>query len=213
MSYLVFLGFFLLASITTSSGQICAARADVPTLPNSGPSVFSPTVLSARWSARQVRKLKFYLDPARTNIPFSTRKRIFTRAFDKWERASCIKFAITSVKSNANIVLQFLPIFPTDTAAFATPPPTQVELTFDSGEIWSTDSSNPPDNSLDLESVALHLIGHAIGLQHLATTGHVMNRRLVDRVGAPNTEGIRKTRLQDEDITLATNIYGPCDDP
>ncbi|KMZ68896.1 hypothetical protein ZOSMA_227G00020 [Zostera marina] len=70
MSYLVFLGFFLLASIITSSGQTCNA------------------VIPATARVRDVRRVKFYLDPSGTTIPFYIRKRIFTKAFDTWERAA-----------------------------------------------------------------------------------------------------------------------------
>ncbi|KMZ70514.1 hypothetical protein ZOSMA_19G01020 [Zostera marina] len=194
MSYLVFLGFFLLASITTLSGQRCIAR---------------NIIFPATARVRNVGRVKFYLDPTGTTIPFYIRKRIFTKAFDTWERATCINFAITSVKRGADIVLQFSRVARNIPVATATAPPTQVTLTFDSGEIWSTTPNNPPQNSLDLESVALHLIGHAIGLPHISNTLNVMNRNLVKR----NTQGnpITKTSLRTADTNPAVTKYGgPC---
>ncbi|KMZ58234.1 hypothetical protein ZOSMA_791G00010 [Zostera marina] len=121
----------------------------------------------------------------------------------------------TSVKSQANIVLQFLPIPGPHVASATAPPSPQVELTFDSGEIWAKGDTPPrPQNSLDLHSVALHLIGHAIGLRHRgnvpANLGTVMNKRLVDRNGNPVVEGITKTSLQTPDIILAETKYRPC---
>ncbi|KMZ73775.1 hypothetical protein ZOSMA_140G00130 [Zostera marina] len=199
MPYLIFLAIFLLASITTSSGQVCSA-------------VNSNFPNGARVS--NVGMVKFFIDPTSPpDIPFYIRKRIFTKAFNEWERVTCINFAITSVKSRADIVLQFSPVAGNNRVATATAPPTQVTLTFDSGEIWS---ETPTQNSLDLESVALHLIGHAIGLRHRGNNNPknqetIMNKRLVDRFGATVDEGIKKTSLKDRDIILAVAKYGgPC---
>ncbi|KMZ72455.1 hypothetical protein ZOSMA_164G00380 [Zostera marina] len=181
MSYLVFLGFFLLASITTSSGQTCSAVNND----------FTP--FCAKWGCGTV---KFYIDPT-CPFPFYICKNIFTKAFDTWEAQTCVNFAITSVKSQANIVLQFLPIPGPHVASATAPPSPQVELTFDSGEIWAKGDTPPrPQNSLDLHSVALHLIGHAIGLRHRgnvpANKGTVMNKRLVD----PDSGSVALVRIR-----------------
>ncbi|KMZ72454.1 hypothetical protein ZOSMA_164G00370 [Zostera marina] len=193
MSYLVFLGFFLLASIITSSGQTCNA------------------VIPATARVRDVRRVKFYLDPSGTTIPFYIRKRIFTKAFDTWERAACVKFAITSVKKGADIVLQFSSVTGANVVATATAPgpPFQVTLIFDIGETWSTTPHSPPTGSLDLHSVALHLIGHGIGLEHIINPAVVMTNTILVGRFSTGTSPFIKTTLTTEDIAAAVAKYGP----
>ena len=45
---------------------------------------------------------------------------------------------------------------------------------FDSSRSWHFGTSNPTGNNVDFESIALHEIGHAIGLLHTNNTDNVM---------------------------------------
>jgi len=87
------------------------------------------------------------------------------------------------------------------------PPPNGVtaagDIHFDGGFNWWAGAAAPPGGSYDLESVALHEIGHAIGLTHAAAGGDVMD----PTIGSGTTERVL-TAGAGSDTALIQSIYG-----
>lgn len=72
------------------------------------------------------------------------------------------------------------------------------DIHFDTSWIWSDDPTDGPDADFDLFTVALHEMGHALGLGHSAVVGSVME---------PFYAGARRT-LGPDDIAGIQAIYG-----
>ncbi|KAK4798311.1 hypothetical protein SAY86_030637 [Trapa natans] len=70
---------------------------------------------------------------------------------------------------------------------------------FDGSEQWST--TTPTSEEIDLESVALHEIGHALGLNHSTDQNAVMYAYI--------GQGVVKRELQQDDIDGIKSIYPP----
>lgn len=66
---------------------------------------------------------------------------------------------------------------------------------------WSSASSGPAPSETDLQSVALHEIGHCLGLNHSASGEAVMAASL--------TVGTQKRSLSPDDVAGLQAIYGP----
>lgn len=87
---------------------------------------------------------------------------------------------------------------PQGTLAHASPP-TDGKLHFDGDENWSTEPEPGPDE-IDLESVAVHEIGHLLGLQHSLEPNAVMY--------AYYDSGVTKRKLQRDDVHGIRALYG-----
>ncbi|KAJ0045475.1 hypothetical protein Pint_05907 [Pistacia integerrima] len=105
-------------------------------------------------------------------VPISLNLRsVIQQAFQRWAQVSHFTFQEVPANSNANVVIGFHrgPHGDSDdfdgmfkTLAHANPP-TGGNCHFDADEMWSI---NPTVNEVDLESVAVHEIGHLLGLDH-----------------------------------------------
>jgi Matrixin len=80
-------------------------------------------------------------------------------------------------------------------------PATEFDMQIDPDWAWTTGGST----QVDMESVMLHELGHAIGLGHSATGGAVMF--------ASYTAGSQKRSLHSDDIAGGTAIYGTVGGP
>jgi hypothetical protein len=73
------------------------------------------------------------------------------------------------------------------------------DIHFDDGETWRDDArAGPADRHIDLETVALHEIGHALGLPHSTTPGAAMEAFY----------GGARRRLHTDDIKAGQALYG-----
>ncbi|KAM6584304.1 hypothetical protein CsatB_011306 [Cannabis sativa] len=131
---------------------------------------------------------------------------ICARAFEKWAQVSHFSFQEVGESSTADIVIGFhvgdhgdpYPFDgPRGVLAHAFPPSTGL-LHFDGAENWSM---NPGQNEVDLESVALHEIGHVLGLGHDDTVPDAI-------MYSTFSYGLTKRNLHPDDIQGVRALYG-----
>lgn len=155
-------------------------------------------------------------DPTEVVVPLSTFmpvgfKAEIVRAFDAWAAVANIRFvevpdsglAFNAVGATGDIRIggQLIDgplgvlahaFFPTVTFNFGG------DLHFDSGETWEIGQDGADDDAFDIFLVALHEIGHSIGLDHSQITDAVMAPFYNEAVGAG---------LRPDDIAGAQSLY------
>ncbi|XP_012840653.1 PREDICTED: metalloendoproteinase 1-like isoform X2 [Erythranthe guttata] len=119
-----------------------------------------------------------------------------SRAFQKW--ASSTHFTFSLAQNSADLVIGFHrgdhgDGFPFDGGtlahAFA---PTNGRFHYDADELWSV---GPVQDAFDLETVALHEIGHLLGLDHSSVEAAIMYPRIPSgRTKGLNTDDIQGIR-------------------
>lgn len=136
----------------------------------------------------------------------STRIRIqraVSAAFRVWSEVTPLTFQrLPSISENTEIELRFIPgdrLHGSETLAYASFPP-DGDITFLDGYMWNT-SSVVPEGEYDLQSVATHEIGHALGLQHTTVHGAVMTKS----IGSGRAVRV----LHQDDINGIQAKYGP----
>jgi Matrixin len=131
---------------------------------------------------------------------------VMLTAFDTWSNVSSLHF--NEVAEGANISIRFGPQehgddFPFDSTELAhaffpdhRPKSLAGQVHFDTSEDWSIDEFCPED-AKDLLSVAIHEIGHAIGLDHVGIRRSVM---------FANYQGMQRS-LYPFDIETINSVY------
>jgi hypothetical protein len=159
----------------------------------------------------QLRTITFGFQNVTTDIAGDGERDAVRRAFQTWSAQAGVDFVEVPIENN--------PVFrvgwhardhgdgvvfdgPGHTLAHAFyPPPCGGALAghchFDEDETWS----NTAGAGVDLESVALHEIGHLLGLDHSQEAGAVMN--------AEFNVGTQKRALTQDDILGIRSLYGP----
>ncbi|KAF5195575.1 Matrix metalloproteinase-20 [Thalictrum thalictroides] len=130
---------------------------------------------------------------------------VMWRAFAKWAAVTHFTFTEVDPTTHADIDIGLYRLDHGDHHNFDGPRgilahafgPTVGKAHFDADENWS--SSNPGKNEFDLESVALHEIGHLLGLGHSGVPGAVM----VSKIG----DGVIRRELQPDDILGIRSLY------
>jgi predicted Zn-dependent protease len=104
-------------------------------------------------------------------VDMDTLRSVCSDAFKKWSDFSQFTFQEASDAASANIVIAFYsgdhgdghPFDGPGTTLAHASSPEGGRLHFDADEKWS---ANPAMDQIDLESVAVHEIGHLLGLDH-----------------------------------------------
>ncbi|KAH0672151.1 hypothetical protein KY290_024392 [Solanum tuberosum] len=158
-----------------------------------------------RWPSSK-SKLKYAFLPE--NQLTDSVKAAFRRAFDKWSKVTPLTFKETDSYRLADIRIGFFvrdhgdgnPFDgPMKILAHAFAPPTGF-FHLDGEENWVVDSEYLKEGTVDLESVAVHEIGHLLGLDHSSEKEAIMFPTLED--------GTRKVELSRDDIKGVQMLYG-----
>lgn len=138
-------------------------------------------------------------------------KTIFVRAFERWSEVTPLTFTEAASFNRADLRIGFFSGDHGDgepfdgvlgTLAHAFSPPVG-RLHFDGEENWVTDGdfiNGSPMSAVDLESVAVHEIGHLLGLGHSSVEDAIMYPSI--------SSGIRKVELANDDIMGIQELYG-----
>ncbi|RWW10847.1 hypothetical protein GW17_00025587 [Ensete ventricosum] len=145
------------------------------------------------------------------SIDLSVLKTVFARAFGRWSAATTLTFSETDSPSDADITIGFYNgshgdgepfdgVLGTLAHAFS---PTDGRFHLDAAETWVAEgdvTQADSDVAVDLESVAVHEIGHLLGLGHTSVTEAIMYPTIKTRT--------RKVDLANDDVEGIQNLYG-----
>ncbi|AEE33645.1 unnamed protein product [Arabidopsis thaliana] len=164
-----------------------------------------------RWPKRK-RDLTYAFAP-QNNLTDEV-KRVFSRAFTRWAEVTPLNFTRSESILRADIVIGFFSGEHGDgepfdgamgTLAHASSPPTGM-LHLDGDEDWLISNGEisrrilPVTTVVDLESVAVHEIGHLLGLGHSSVEDAIMFPAI--------SGGDRKVELAKDDIEGIQHLYG-----
>ncbi|KAJ1258802.1 hypothetical protein BS78_10G102600 [Paspalum vaginatum] len=177
-----------------------------------GRGLFSYFPGSPTWP-RSKKSLKYAVtQTSLTPFDQATLSAVFARAFARWSAATTLNFTETAASAgDADITIGFYAGDHGDGEEFDGPlgtlahafSPTDGRFHLDAAEAWvatgdvSTASS---DVAVDLESVAVHEIGHLLGLGHSAEPEAIMYPTITSRT--------RKVDLASDDVVGIQSLYG-----
>ncbi|XP_050905613.1 metalloendoproteinase 2-MMP [Lathyrus oleraceus] len=161
-----------------------------------------------RWPAG-TRTLTYAFDP-NENLDDAT-KQVFANAFNQWSKVTTITFTETTSYRSADIKIGFYSgdhgdgepfdgVLGTLAHAFS---PTDGRFHLDKSEDWVVNGDvreSSLSNAIDLESVAVHEIGHVLGLGHSSVEEAIMYPTISSRT--------RKVELEEDDIKGIQELYG-----
>jgi hypothetical protein len=158
------------------------------------------------------RDLKYALtSTSETSIDRATLSAVFARAFARWAAATNLQFTETASEANADLTIGFHTGAHGDGEPFDGPlgtlahafSPTDGRFHLDAAEAWVVDGDVSRSSSLvavDLESVAVHEIGHLLGLGHSPVPDAIMYPTI--------RTGTRKVELVNDDVLGIQSLYG-----
>uniref|UniRef100_A0A0D9VKU8 Peptidase metallopeptidase domain-containing protein n=1 Tax=Leersia perrieri TaxID=77586 RepID=A0A0D9VKU8_9ORYZ len=146
-----------------------------------------------------------------TSIDRATLSAVFARAFSRWADATRLQFTEVASASDADITIGFYSGDHGDGEAFDGPlgtlahafSPTDGRFHLDAAETWvvnGASSSRSGGVAVDLESVAVHEIGHLLGLGHSSVPDSIMYPTI--------RTGTRKVDLESDDVLGIQSLYG-----
>uniref|UniRef100_A0ACD5VA22 Uncharacterized protein n=1 Tax=Avena sativa TaxID=4498 RepID=A0ACD5VA22_AVESA len=146
-----------------------------------------------------------------TTIDRATLSEVFARAFARWSEATTLNFTETAREADADITIGFYGGDHGDGEGFDGPlgtlahafSPTDGRFHLDAAETWVASgdvSVASSEAAVDLESVAVHEIGHLLGLGHSSVEGAIMYPTITSRT--------RKVDLASDDVVGIQSLYG-----
>ncbi|KAG8059491.1 hypothetical protein GUJ93_ZPchr0002g24723 [Zizania palustris] len=147
-----------------------------------------------------------------TTIDRATLSTVFARAFSRWAAATNLRFTETASASDADITIGFYSGDHGDGEAFDGPlgtlahafSPTDGRFHLDAAESWVANGDvsrlSSFGSAVDLESVAVHEIGHLLGLGHSSVPDSIMYPTI--------RTGTRKVELESDDVLGIQSLYG-----
>ncbi|OVA14351.1 Peptidase M10 [Macleaya cordata] len=159
-----------------------------------------------KWPASKTHLTYRFNSSVPTVISVKILRRVCKRAFSRWESVSHFRFKEAKAGDDeADIVIGFHKGDHGDgntfdgsggvlAHAFA---PTNGRFHYDADEDWST---NPKPDMMDLETIALHEIGHLLGLGHSSVPGAIMYPTFA--------YGVKKRKLHGDDVQGIRALYG-----
>ncbi|KAG8076207.1 hypothetical protein GUJ93_ZPchr0006g42649 [Zizania palustris] len=162
---------------------------------------------SPKWSKKT---LKYAIATSNTSINRATLRQVFARAFARWSAVTKFHFTETASASDADIRIGFYAGNHGDAKPFDGPlgilahafAPTNGRLHLDATETWVANGDVTRASSasaVDLESVAVHEIGHILGLSHSSVQDSVMYPSLKTRT--------KKVKLAADDVKGIQSLY------
>lgn len=176
-----------------------------------GRNLFTYFPGSPSWP-RSKKSLRYAItQTAATPIDRATLSRVFARAFARWSAATTLNFTETASARDADITIGFYAGDHGDGEAFDGPlgtlahafSPTDGRFHLDAAEAWVATgdvSRASSDVAVDLESVAVHEIGHLLGLGHSGEPSAIMFPTITSRT--------RKVDLAEDDVEGIQKLYG-----
>jgi Matrixin len=167
------------------------------------------SVQGNKWDHRFV---KYYFQNVTPDLSLTVAKERIRSAFNLWQNAARIYFIEVCSAADADIVIFFASgvhgdAFPFDgpnlvlAHAFFPPPNSGAlagDIHFDEAETWTNLTRSDPFQPVDLFTIALHEIGHSIGLNHTNVGGAIMEAFYTGT----------RSQLASDDIDGAKSIYG-----
>ncbi|CAF1455278.1 unnamed protein product [Didymodactylos carnosus] len=115
-----------------------------------------------------------------TEITQAKQIEIIQEAFNEWSKHTPLKFKMVCDTCSADIVMQFVEgdhgdghPFDEKTLAHAFPP-NDGRIHFDLDDTWTESFDSPSNNEINLFLLAVHEIGHALGLEHTRNGESIM---------------------------------------
>lgn len=149
--------------------------------------------------------LTYYISNGTPNLTGSQIRQAISSAADLWANVTPLTFTEVNSASNADIVFTWTYIDgPGHILGAGYPPPPYDhagQIYFDNGDTWTLEQ-RPPDSRdpIDLETIAAHELGHALGLKH-STNKNALMYPYYDQDGSHNY-------LSQDDIYGIREIYG-----
>jgi hypothetical protein len=201
----------LLLSVTHSYSQILIDNGPLID-PNLSHLKYVPS--GAKWNKTA---LTYYIDNTSAHLTATQRQNILQQAFQTWDAVSSLSFTQVSNASSADLKIKWATGSHGDTSDFDGvggvlahayyPPPLggsyAGQIHFDDAENWTADLSG-----ISLLSVAIHEIGHALGLAHSTVSGSIMNANYSGQttLGSDDIQGI----LALYPISISGPVIVPC---
>ncbi|KAG6557133.1 hypothetical protein Mapa_001060 [Marchantia paleacea] len=169
-------------------------------------AVYAP---SEKWQSNRNLTIAFSSTDVVPSVSETDAKAAILAAFAAWSRVIPVNFTETNNYTEADIEIRFVGGDHGDgdpfdgrlgilAHAFA---PEDGRFHFDKDEVWTVDvDSTDDEDAIDLQTVALHEIGHLLGLAHTHVEGAVMYPSIVTRQV--------KRQLTVDDIQGAQALYG-----
>lgn len=179
-------------------------------LPDSGDPKLAQYKLRDRWNKQD---LTYYLKVATSQLPADVQRQIFRKAFDTWSAACSLSFREVGSPSQADLILGFGT--GAHCALYSGPCPTDPKVAFDgpgkilahcyfpgqgdiSGDAHFDDEEDWSQSvsTNKLLAVAIHELGHGLGLEHSDDPSAIMyptySPSKPAQLGSDDTAGIRK---------------------